>query len=141
MAVEFRNAVARPGGAIDAEINHPVFGWIEYTAQDASGEAYQQEVWDALNAPGAVVAASTPRPGAVVTATRVQVALWLHDNGFPNGFENASVQAVIAAGSEEAQIRFRSARKFSSDDPILQSMATALGVSDLAAALTAAKGL
>jgi len=75
----------------------------------------------------------------VITARRVQVELWLDANGFPNGFKNPTVAALAAAAGSEAEIRLRSGEDFKSNDPLLVALTPALGITDLRAALIAAR--
>lgn len=75
-------------------------------------------------------------PPAVAKA--VQVEIWLNNNGFPGGFENASIVAAAAAAGAEAQIRLRKGEYFYSDDPFLVAAAPSLGIADLRAAIEAA---
>lgn len=92
-------------------------------------------------------APSTPSRTAPVVneITRTQLGLWLNDNGFAGGLDNATVQAVLAAASTTAQIK-AGADVFSRSDSDLialtAALATAAGVSiDFDAAFSAAADL
>ena len=83
----------------------------------------------------AITVTNTPPPAV---AKAVQVELWLNANGFPGGFENASVVAAAAAAGTDAQIRLRKGELFYSDDAFLVAAAPGLGIADLRATIEAA---
>lgn len=82
-----------------------------------------------------ITVTNTPPPAV---AKAVQIEIWLDQNGFPGGFENASIVAAAAAAGSEAQIRLRRGGDFDSDDPFLVAAAPTLGIADLRAAIEAA---
>lgn len=49
MAIETRNAAYNRFGTIDCEINHPVHGWIPFTASQDDPNAIGYEVWSSLD--------------------------------------------------------------------------------------------
>ncbi len=73
-----------------------------------------------------------------ISAKAVQVEIWLNANGFPGGFENATIVAAAAAAGSEAQIRLRRGGEFRSDDAFLVAAAPGLGITDLRATIAAA---
>ena len=48
--VEIRNAVRLQDGRFDCEINHPVFGWIPFTASPDDPEAHGRAIYQELDA-------------------------------------------------------------------------------------------
>ena len=48
--LETRNPVRIAGGQIDCELNHPVWGWVAFTADPNDPEAHGREIWTNLNA-------------------------------------------------------------------------------------------
>ena len=83
----------------------------------------------------AITVSNTPPP---TVAKAVQVEIWLNNNGFPGGFENAAIVAAAAAAGAEAQIRLRKGELFYSDDDFLVAAAPSLGITDLRATISAA---
>lgn len=80
-------------------------------------------------------------PSPPARATRAQVEIWLHRNGFTDGLQNAAIQSYVSSQPAEVQIRLRSGAVWSADDPIIQSAAAALQIADLDAALAEASAL
>lgn len=64
MEMEFRNPKLNGLGGIDMEINHPVHGWIPFTADPNSGEDLQAEAYAAALS-GAAEADPIPGPSSV----------------------------------------------------------------------------
>lgn len=113
-------------------------------------EPYANFYWaaDEAHADGGVWTARQPEPEPEPTdadeITRLQMDLYLNGNGFVDGLENASVvAAVTAAGLSDSTvpIKYRSAVSFRIDDPLMVSLASALGIPDLQAAFNAAAQL
>jgi hypothetical protein len=46
--MEVRNPVFNKRGTIDCEINHPVYGWIPFTASPDDCEDHGRAIYDAL---------------------------------------------------------------------------------------------
>lgn len=46
--VEFRNVVQLDDSRYDCEINHPVFGWIPFTADSNDVEPHGRAIWAAI---------------------------------------------------------------------------------------------
>ena len=46
--MDFRDAKYNHAGTIDCEINHPVYGWIPFTADPNDVEPYGREIFEAL---------------------------------------------------------------------------------------------
>ena len=49
MNIEIRNIVKLDSGDFDCEINHPIFGWIPFTASKDDPEAFGRDIWESLN--------------------------------------------------------------------------------------------
>ena len=68
--MEFRNAVKTADGRVDCEINHPVYGWIPFTADPNDPESLGRAVFDVANpvadeAVANTAQAETPVPQSV----------------------------------------------------------------------------
>jgi hypothetical protein len=102
------NFVYAPEFTLDAETHdentYPVDGWYWFDTLD-----------DAL--------ASLPRQSVVNTITPLQAKLALHGIGLL-----ATVESLIAAADVPTQLAWREATAFSRTSPLLNSMATALGM-------------
>lgn len=48
--IEFRNVVRLEDGRYDCEIQHPVFGWIPFTAVKDDVELHGRVIWAAIHA-------------------------------------------------------------------------------------------
>lgn len=48
--VQFRNVVALADGRFDCEIEHPIFGWIPFTADPNDIELHGRTIWVAIRA-------------------------------------------------------------------------------------------
>lgn len=49
MELKYKNPVRNPSGAIDVDINHPVYGWVPFTADPNDCEEYGRELFAVLN--------------------------------------------------------------------------------------------
>jgi hypothetical protein len=47
--VNFRNVVRLEDGCYDCEIEHPIFGWIPFTANPNDVEAHGRTIWMAIH--------------------------------------------------------------------------------------------
>lgn len=59
MKIEHRNAVYTASGAIDIELNHPVHGWVPFTASPDDVEPFGRHVFNEVQG-GSVAAYSPP---------------------------------------------------------------------------------
>jgi len=78
--MDVRNAAYNQYGTIDCEINHPVFGWIPFTASPDDVEAHGAAIFAELTASGAVAAyvpvdVPAPPPPAPPTLSELQAQL------------------------------------------------------------------
>ncbi|WP_234836158.1 hypothetical protein [Sinorhizobium meliloti] len=134
--MEFRNAFySRPNNAaIDMEVNHPIFGWIPFTATPGDVEAHSRQLF--AEASAGVVAPYTPPPvetvrDAMIPLTARQLRLGL----VSNGFTLAQVTAVIetmpeGADKENARIEWEYATTFDRTHPLIAMVGAALGLAD-----------
>jgi hypothetical protein len=49
MELEYRNPTRNGDGTIDVEINHPIYGWIPFTASPEDPEAHGRELFAELD--------------------------------------------------------------------------------------------
>ena len=78
--MDVRNAAYNQYGTIDCEINHPVFGWIPFTASPDDVEAHGAAIYAELTASGSVAAyvpvdEPAPVPPAAPTLADLQAQL------------------------------------------------------------------
>jgi hypothetical protein len=126
--MQYRNAQYNAFGTIDCEINHPVYGWIPFTADPKDVEPLGKQVFDAAKGKAAAYIAPPPPPeptpeetlAAERTAMRAspaQMRLTLHRMSLL-----AQVQA-IADADPEASIVWEYATVIERNSPLV----TALG--------------
>jgi len=60
--VDFRNARYDAGGTITCEINHPVFGWIPFTASANDVEAHGITIFESVVESGLALPAENESP-------------------------------------------------------------------------------
>lgn len=131
MPITTRNAT-RTGAAIDCEIDHPIYGWLPFTARDATGDHEVQAVWDALTSSG------TPIPNAVddpvrmlaterarMKCSRFQARAALHIAGLLS-----SADTAVAAAPVLTQIAWADAQEFQRASPTIAALAPALGLTE-----------
>lgn len=124
MTYEFRNPVySRPDNSlIDMEINHPVMGWREWTANPADPEPIGKAMFDAAVAAGNVAPYQEP-PAAVpdrVTSRQFMVQLVVA------GIKD-QVDAWVAQQTAELQVAYQFSGTFVRDDPMMQQGFTEIG--------------
>lgn len=114
--MDFRNAVFNAYGTIDCEIDHPVFGWVPFTASpdDAAGA----EIYAAAEAEASPYVAPTEDETlaawrATATATRTSFCIAAHTQGILTDAEAiaaargdwpASLDGALAGLSAEEQV-------------------------------------
>ena len=124
--MNFRNAQYNQFGTIDCEINHPVYGWIPFTADPSDVEPLGAEVFEAAkDAAGPYVSPPEPTPEeilaqerAAMICTPAQMRLVLHRMGLL-----AQVQA-IAEADPEASIVWEYATQIVRTSPLIEALAT-----------------
>ena len=48
MKIEFRKPVRNANGGIDCEVNHPVLGWVPFTARHDDPTPHGRAIYDAI---------------------------------------------------------------------------------------------
>lgn len=123
--MNIRNAKHVSGGLIDCEYEHPVHGWIPYTANQNDSEALGREIY-ALAAAGTVADADPePAPAVPQSVTMRQARLALLAAGLLD-----SVQTAIAAAGAAAGIEWEYAQTVDRDYGLVPAMAAALELTD-----------
>lgn len=135
--MNIRNAKHTAGDTITLEYEHPVHGWVPYTASETDTERLSRDLF-ALAAAGEVADADpvvTPVPQAV---TMRQARLALHGAGLLS-----AVNAAINAAGEAAKIEWEYAQEVQRTSGLVPAMAAQLGMNDaqLDALFTAAAAL
>jgi hypothetical protein len=125
--MEYRNPKKTAGVAIDCEINHPVFGWIPFTADPAdTGAAFDvASLYAELAADPNTLEYVAPPPVVPQSVTPRQVRLLLLSQGLLS-----QVTALIEQQDEATQIAWEYASEFRRDEPLLLSLATTLGLTN-----------
>lgn len=134
MTYNFRNPVysSADGQQIDMEIEHPVYGWIPFTARPDDVEQLGRDLYTAAIA--TEVSAYTPLPpSSSLSEPLSRLTFWLaaaeigvtkagiraHIHAMPEGVEKFQALAYL----EEAQVYRR-------NDPLLIQMAAVEGISE-----------
>lgn len=128
--MEFKNAQYNKFGTIDCDINHPVYGWVPFTASPDDVEPLGAEIHQAALDAGGVAAYVEPppptaeelRPSMVVSRFQARVAL--HNAGML-----ADVQVLMGdpATDPVAVIAWQDAQEFRRLSPTIVAMGAALG--------------
>jgi len=123
--MEYRNPQKTAGVAIDCEINHPVYGWIPFTADPSdTGAAFDvASLYAALAADPNTLEYVAPPPVVPQSVTPRQVRLVLLEQGLL-----ASVEAMIAQQDEATKISWQYASEFRRNDPLLNQLAVNLNL-------------
>lgn len=128
-----RNPRYNARGSVDCEIEHPVLGWIPFTAAADDIEPHGRALFAALAAAAAPFdQASIPPPDlatlrARASLSRMEFMLALDAAGLLDDAE-----AFVAAPStpRPARIMWANASAFERTHPTLAEMAAAMGISD-----------
>lgn len=125
--MEYRNPRRTSGAAIDCEINHPVYGWIPFTADPSdTGATFDvAALYDSLAADPNTLEYVAPPPVVPQSVTPRQVRLVLLAQGLLT-----SVEAMIAQQDEATRIAWQYASEFRRDDPLLLSLAASLNLTE-----------
>lgn len=132
-----RNAKYNADGSIDLEIEHPVYGWIPFTASASDPETYGREIFAEAQAGdyGAVAAYVAPpeptmeelleKERAAMVVSRFQARAALHVAGLL-----PSVQTVMDAPETDAlaKLAWEDAQEFRRNSPTIAALSTALGL-------------
>ena len=125
--MEFRNAVKTADGRVDCEINHPVYGWIPFTADQNDTEPLGRAVFNAANPVADEAAADTAQANDPVppSVSRFQALAALMDAGLL-----ADVGMALADAGPLAQLAWAEASEFRRNSPMILTMADGLGLTD-----------
>lgn len=133
MDMNFRNPVysAADGQQIDMELNHPVHGWIPFTARPDDVEQLGRDLFAAA-AEGEVSAYSPPISDPLA-APLSRLTFWLAAAEI--GVTKAGIRAHIDAMPEgvakfQALAYLEEAQVYRREDPLLIQMAAAEGISE-----------
>ena len=149
MALPWRNAVTLPDGRIDCEIQHPVYGWVPFTADAADPVALGREVHAALAAVPNKPVRAAPSAADILAAKRAGTSLTMSDfiercrdtgyltaaeadglarkTGLP-AWATAALDQAFGAGTlarEKAALRIWSAATVARASPIVAAMQAA----------------
>lgn len=116
--MEFRKPMFNRFGTIDVEINHPVLGWVPFTASPDDPEEFGRAVFEKLNA-GDVAAYVAPPPEPEPIPDRVtarQFKLQLLADGLLE-----TVEAWVASQGKAIQLAYDNSGTFARDEAMLQS--------------------
>ena len=122
--MNFRNPIYNALGTIDCEIEHPVYGWIPFTASPDDPEQHGKDIYAAIIAAGNIAPYVPPEPVVVVpdSVSSRQFMMQLSISGL-----TAQVGAWVAAQDELVQIAFAKSGSFLRSEPMMQTGFTALG--------------
>jgi len=129
MSELIRNPVYNAVGGIDCEIEHPLLGWIPFTASAADPEIQGRLVYvQALAMGPAPYVAPPPLPPGPLTRRQLRLGL------LANGITTAQVEAAIAAipneiERETAQIEWADASQYERTHPLVDQIGAAMSLS------------
>lgn len=120
MDIQYRNPAYNALGTIDVEIDHPVFGWIPFTASpdDAAGK----DIYAAAIAAGNIAAYVALDPIVPERVTARQFKLQLLAAGLLD-----QVEAWVASQDQAVQIAYANSGTFLRTEPMMQTGFQALG--------------
>ncbi len=124
------------GSVIDLEVDHPVLGWIPFSAGQNDTEEIGKLLYDAAISGGNVSPYVPPPPltadqrrAAMPSVSARQLRLTLVRNGFSLASIDAAISALPAGQQkDEALIEWEYAHEFQRISPTLNSIADALGL-------------
>lgn len=124
--MEYRNAKFVAETAIEMELNHPVFGWIPFTAVPHDVELYGRELFDAARNTADPYVAPTPEPVPFPALTRRQLLLGLLAIGITSDHVEAQL-GLIEDPQERAAalIEWQAAGLYNRDHPLVAELALA----------------
>lgn len=112
-------------GSIDCEYNHPVFGWIPFSASPTDSEALGRSIYfKAIAGDFGPISPLPPPPPPVVPqkVTRAQFILALLQLDLLD-----DVEAAIAVADRATQINYEERLEFERTHPVTLAMAAAMG--------------
>ena len=123
--MQTRNLKHTASGAIDMEIEHPVYGWIPFSASSNDSEQHGRDLYAAAMAGdfGAIAAYVAPPPTIPQELTPRQIRLVLNSAGL-----RQQVETTVAGASQDIRDMWEFSLAYRRDDPTLISMATQIGM-------------
>lgn len=126
--MEFREAVYNASGGVDCEINHPIYGWIPFTAR--YDDPHGADIYDLVKSVAAPYVEpddsviDTPEIPQVVS--RYQARMAMLDAGILGDVE----VAVQDSNSPSIVIAWQDASVWERTSPTIADIASALGMTD-----------
>lgn len=120
--MEFRNPVYNSIGTIDVEINHPVYGWIPFTASPDDVEQFGRDIYNEVISAGNIAPYVAPAPIIPDRVSSRQFKLQLLASGLLD-----QVEAWVASQSQAVQIAYANSGTFLRTEPMMQQGFTDLG--------------
>jgi len=123
--MNIRNVVRRSDTIIDCEYEHPVHGWIPYTAIQGDDNAFSHEVYlEATSGQHTITTdALLPKP-VVVSVTPRQIRQALTRAGL-----RQQVEAAVAAGNQDLKDWWEFSTEIQRTHPMVIGMAQSLNIS------------
>lgn len=122
MTMQFRNPAYNALGTIDCEIEHPVYGWIPFTASPDDVEQHGQDIYAAIVAAGNIAAYVAPDPIVPDRVTARQFKLQLLAAGLLD-----QVETWIGQQDQAVQIAYANSSTFLRTEPMMATGFAALG--------------
>jgi hypothetical protein len=131
----WRNPKYNAVGTIDIEIEHPVWGWIPFTADPNDVELLGKALYDAAVEIGQVENYPPPPPekvrAAMTDLTRKQFRLGLRDLGITSAMIDAALAAIPDEDRREiAQIEWEDSDRFQRLHPLIANLMAVFGKTD-----------
>ena len=131
--MDYRNAKFVAETAIEMEINHPVFGWIPFTATLDDPEEHGRLLFVEARDTALPYPATTPQAVDPLSLPMERLDFWLAAASV--GVSKFSVRAHIEAMPEgiekcEAIAWFEEAKQYRRQDPLLIALAAAEGITE-----------
>lgn len=135
--MEFRNAEYTEDGSIKTEVNHPVLGWVPFTASPNDPEKYGRDIFAEIDASGNAAEYVVPTPPtqadtlaaerAGMVVSRFQAKAALSAAGLLTDAETAVVGADALT-----QLAWAEAVEFRRNSPAIATLSAALSLTDTA---------
>lgn len=127
--MEFRSPVYTEKNDINCEINHPVYGWIPFTASQNDSEKLGRDLYADIVSKGAIAEYIAPPLVIAVpqTVTRFQALAALHGAGLLT-----QVQTIINDPATDMLVKLAldNAQTFERNSPTIAALALQLGLTD-----------
>lgn len=148
--MNYRNPAYNAVGTIDCEVEHPVYGWIAFTASPDDTEQTGREIHAAITAAGGIAAYVPPSEAETLAAwrqtastTRRAFCIACRQAGIltapdaiaaAKGEWPASMSAILGTMTDEdaadAQVTWAAVQQVDRTDPLILAMQAFLGLTD-----------